>query len=139
MKDEEITMKITIYQINSERDTKRIKFVPLDRLKDVQNNEAVDSKLYDKIYENEMELKNLEDVYYTFNMKKPPNFKGHSLSVSDVVEISECENLDDGFYFCDRIGFKKINFDNEKCIQISFKSQSVNSMTSKPKVKEYSR
>ncbi len=48
MKDEEVTMKITIYQINSERDTKRVKFVPLDRLKDIQNNEAVDSKLYDK-------------------------------------------------------------------------------------------
>ena len=48
----------------------------------------------------------LEDIYYRFNIELPASFKGHSLSVSDVVEINE--NEVSRFYFVDSIGFKEI-------------------------------
>ncbi len=45
----------------------------------------------------------LEDVFYTFNMNRPDNFKGHSLSVSDIVAIKIKNKIQ--FYFTDSVGF----------------------------------
>ena len=45
----------------------------------------------------------LEDVFYTFNVNHPKNFKGHSLSVSDIVAIKIRNEIQ--FYFTDSIGF----------------------------------
>ncbi len=41
----------------------------------------------------------------------PDHYCGHSLSVSDVVEVSDCPYVKSGFYFCDSIGFKQVAFD----------------------------
>lgn len=48
----------------------------------------------------------LEKLYEKFNLRIPEDFRGHSLSVSDVVEL----NLDGEktFYFVDSIGFRKL-------------------------------
>ena len=55
-------------------------------------------------YEN---LRNmLEDLYYQFNMDRPEDFHGHSMSVSDVVAIHDDHAL--RFYFCDTIGFQEL-------------------------------
>ena len=54
----------------------------------------------------------LEEIYTKFNMYRPADFKGHSLSVSDVVVI------DKDPYFVDSIGFKKLNgFTPEQTIE----------------------
>ena len=45
----------------------------------------------------------LEDVFYTFNVNHPKNFKGHSLSVSDIVAIKINKTI--SFYFTDSVGF----------------------------------
>ena len=37
------------------------------------------------------------------NINHPINYKGHSLSVSDICEI------DNKYYFCDSFGWKEIN------------------------------
>ena len=51
----------------------------------------------------------LEKVYRVFNIDKPADFKGHSLSVSDVV------TLDGAAWYVDVYGFKKLeNFKEEK-------------------------
>ena len=44
----------------------------------------------------------LEDLFYAFNMDHPSDFRGHSLSVSDVVA------LDGELWYCDSFGWKKI-------------------------------
>ena len=38
-----------------------------------------------------------------FNIDYPADYKGRSLSVSDVVEIRESDTLNPGFYFVDSI------------------------------------
>lgn len=51
----------------------------------------------------------LEKVYRVFNIEMPADFKGHSLSVSDVVV------LDGAAYYVDVYGFKRIeNFKGDK-------------------------
>lgn len=48
------------------------------------------------------DIMTLEETFTTFNCYHPDDFKGHSLSVSDVV------TLDDRYYYVDSIGFTKI-------------------------------
>jgi hypothetical protein len=45
----------------------------------------------------------LENLFTIFNIKQPKDFRGHSMSVSDVV----C--LDGTYYYTDNVGFVKIN------------------------------
>ena len=48
----------------------------------------------------------LEELYLTFNLKRPADFRGHSLSVSDVVVLNHEGQA--GAFYVDRIGFKKL-------------------------------
>ena len=50
-----------------------------------------------------------EQLYALFNAdtKRPDNYKGHSLSMSDVVVI------DDKAYYCDNIGFVEIDWNRK--------------------------
>lgn len=80
-------MDITIYQINMGRDHNRIAFEGLDLLKLYQGSDKIDSRIYDRVFEGEVDCKDLEDVYRKFNLEHPEGYKGRSLSVSDVVEI----------------------------------------------------
>ena len=55
-------MKIRIYQINSDRDENRMMFLSHDRLERFQGSPEVDSKIYDKVYDKEVDCSNLEEV-----------------------------------------------------------------------------
>lgn len=62
---------------------------------------------YEEVYHGEKEGDNpfavLEDLFVEFNINHPIDFRGHSLSVSDVVE------LDGKHYYCDSCGWVEIN------------------------------
>lgn len=103
-------MKIAIYQINMSRDYSRIAFESLDLLKMYQSSDKIDSRIYDRVFEGEVDCKDLEDVYRKFNLDHPEGYKGRSLSVSDVVQVVD-EQGNSTFHFCDSIGFKEIDFD----------------------------
>lgn len=61
---------------------------------------------YDKVYSGEIEendiFEALERLFTIFNIMRPEDFKGHSLSVGDIVE------LDENFWYCDSFGWKQI-------------------------------
>lgn len=103
-------MDIKIYQINRTRDVDRIKFLGLDNLKDFRGIQDINSGIYDMVYQGSVEAGDLEDVYRIFNTECPWDFKGHSLSVSDVVEVVGGQGEAPGFYFCDCIGFQRVEF-----------------------------
>ena len=107
-------MEIRIYQINSDRDTDGYKFMGMDWVKKHWGEQGVDSEIYDKVYEGTIDSSSLEDVFCTFNFSRPVGFKGHSLSVSDVVEVIQSSETEPGFYFCDSIGFQKVEFDTSR-------------------------
>lgn len=48
----------------------------------------------------------LEDIFRIFNISKPENFKGHSLSVSDIVSIHDGEER---IFYCDICGWKELD------------------------------
>ncbi|HCA30191.1 MAG TPA: hypothetical protein DEP23_11805 [Ruminococcaceae bacterium] len=53
----------------------------------------------------------MEDIYTLFNTDHPPTHRGHSLSVSDIVEITDnSNNYLRGFFYCDSAGFENIGF-----------------------------
>lgn len=107
-------MKIRIYQINFGRDEKRVSSQGLDELKDFQGTTDINSSIYDCVFSGNVECKGLEDVFQKFNTDHPTGYTGRSLSVSDIVEVIESDDIKQGFYFCDRIGFKEVSFDSEK-------------------------
>lgn len=98
-------MNIKIYQINSDRDKNRVKFMGLKETVRFQNKAQINSDIYDRVFTGDVDCEDLEDVYRLFNTKGHPLHRGHSLSVSDIVVT------DEGAFFCDRYGFKKIDFD----------------------------
>ena len=49
----------------------------------------------------------LEELYLTFNLRRPEDFRGHSLSVSDVVVLNREGQT--GAFYVDRIGFKELS------------------------------
>ena len=104
-------MKINIYQIDTERDDKRVCFFGLEDIKKIQGNNAVNSSIYNKIFSGDVDCKSLEDVFSKFNTDHPEGYRGRSLSVSDVVEVVEDNEVEKGFYFCDSFGFKEVGFE----------------------------
>lgn len=74
--------------------------------------EDVKKSWYNKVYEGEIDSKGnitatLEDLFVIFNMSRPSDFRGHSLSVSDVVY------LDGKYYYCDSFEYKELtNFED---------------------------
>lgn len=107
--------EFSIYQINTDRDNNRICFLGLDSLERFQHSKEVDPALYDRTYDGKLDCSSLETIYKKFNIDHPADYKGRSLSVSDVVEIRESDTLNPGFYFVDSIGFKSISFDKSLC------------------------
>lgn len=53
------------------------------------------------------DLEICETLFTIFNFRKPEDFKGHSLSVSDVIELTR--NGRTKFYYCDTYGFTEIS------------------------------
>ena len=107
--------EFSIYQINTDRDNNRICFLGLDSLERFQHSKEVDPALYDRTYDGKLDCSTLETIYEKFNIDHPADYKGRSLSVSDVVEIRESDTLNPGFYFVDSIWFKSISFDKSLC------------------------
>lgn len=98
-------MKYKIYQINKDHSDylfRRYKY----------NGHNAKKSWYNEVYSGEIEPKGsvmatLEELFYIFNMRHPSDFRGHSLSVSDVVY------LDGKYYYCDSFEYKELtNFED---------------------------
>lgn len=100
-------MKIKIFQINQQRDKNNIKFMNLNYIREKVGYLTAD--IYDVAFSGEVDCQSLEDVYTVFNRDiRPEGFIGHSLSVSDVVQIIDGRDCEPGFYFCDSIGWSRL-------------------------------
>lgn len=104
-------MKVKIYQVNMERDENQVAFMGYDSLAKFQGSPDVDSRIYDKVFEGEVNCFTLEKLYQIFNTEHPAGYKGRSMSVSDVVETVDGNTGKSYFHFCDSFGFKDISFE----------------------------
>ena len=94
----------SIYQLKRGDETRDLRFEPYDRL--TATGHAVDPANYDLIYSAPLAPgTSLEDIFTRFNIDHPKDFKGHSLSVSDVVVLHQ--NGQDTAHYVDSIGFRQ--------------------------------
>ena len=95
----------SIYQIKGGDETRDFRFEPYDRLQAAGN--VVDRANYELVYSAPLAPEtSLEDIYTRFNIDHPKDFKGHSLSVSDVVVLHQ--NGQDAAHFVDSVGFRQV-------------------------------
>ncbi len=73
------------------------------------NNGIVPFELYEKVYEGKLGTGSLNEIDYIFNMKHPKDFKGHSLSVSDIIELEYKDGRKVTYYY-DRVGFALLSY-----------------------------
>lgn len=64
---------------------------------------------YQCVFDGPVDTNDLEALYTKFNIDHPPGYRGHSLSMSDVVELSD--ELSGTFHYVDRFGFKEVDFE----------------------------
>lgn len=95
----------SIYQIKGGDETRDFRFEPYDRLQAAGN--VVDRANYELVYSAPLAPEtSLEDIYTRFNIDHPKDFKGHSLSVSDVVVLHQ--DGQDAAHFVDSVGFREV-------------------------------
>jgi len=95
----------SIFQVKDGEELLSVRFEPLERLKATGN--TVDSKNYHHAYTGIMEAdETLSDLYEKFNIDHPEDFLGRSLSVSDVVVISQ--NGKSTAHYCDSFGWAEV-------------------------------
>ena len=95
----------SIYQLKRGDETRDFRFEPYDRL--AATGRTADRANYDLIYTAELTPgTSLEDIYTRFNIDHPKDFKGRSLSVSDVVVLHQ--NGQDTAHYVDSSGYRQV-------------------------------
>ena len=90
---------------------------------------------YEKVYEGEVEVPEGKDsetvcdhIYMKFQGAKPEGYTGHSISMSDVIEI------DGKFYYCDEYSWEEVTFPTDeahegKMFYVTYKDKFDNEFT----------
>lgn len=95
----------SIYQLKGGDQTLDYRFEPLDAIH--RNGLSVKPENYELVYTAPLRSgDNLESIYTRFNIDRPADFHGHSLSVSDIVVLHE--DGKDTAHYCDRFGFAQV-------------------------------
>lgn len=100
-------MKVKLFQIAPEKDRNNLMFMNYEF---TMEHGGIRESTYELVFDGELDVKRLENIWYIFNREHPKGYRGRSMSVSDVVWA---EGL--GTFFCDSIGFKPIKFNQKKC------------------------
>ena len=95
----------SIYQLKGGDETRDYRFEPLERLRELGLSVQKDN--YDLVYSAPLaDGETLEDLFVRFNVERPEDFTGHSLSVSDVIVLHHGELQ--SAHYCDSFGFTEV-------------------------------
>ena len=95
----------SIYQLKRGDETRDLRFEPYDRLQAAGL--TIDRVNYELVYTAPLTKDmTLGDIWERFNIDHPADFKGHSLSVSDIVVLHQ--NDEDTAHYVDSIGFQQV-------------------------------
>ena len=94
-----------IYQLKDIEEARDIHFMGMDYLE--SKGVVVKKENYDLLYTAPLEEgTSLEDIYTRFNIDRPADFRGHSLSVSDVVVLHQ--NGENTTHYVDSFGYREV-------------------------------
>lgn len=105
-------MKIHLYQIVLELDEQCLAFREMSYFRSVYR-EQFPSELYEMVFCGDVNISTPEEAFEMFNIAHPTDYRGRSMSMSDVLEIVYSSEESE-FFFCDSVGFKQIQFEQEK-------------------------
>lgn len=109
LKDKKSLKNVRIWQLKADSDFD-LRFRAYDEVVKASGEPSMVN--YEAVYDGELETNDLESIYAKFNLDHPNGFTGHSLSISDVVEIYDERGSD--FYYVNTIGFQKIEFADQQ-------------------------
>ena len=99
-----------ILQLNHTEEAKKMSFMSYDFIESQGNNPEIN--FYELMYAGPLyttaDNANVicENLYMKFNIDRPEDFRGHSLSVSDVIALKRQGEVN--YYFVDSFGFKEL-------------------------------
>ena len=94
-----------IYQINSRQEERGYQFLGLEAAKELGF--TIHGKDYQMVYSERLRATTtLDNLYERFNIERPNDFTGHSMSVSDVIIMNRGGNLK--AYYVDSFGFEEL-------------------------------
>lgn len=103
---------VRIWQLNPDVDI-HMKFIPYEEM--VRQFGEPSPETYRIAYDGQLDTNDLEAIYARCNVNHPPGYNGHSLSMSDVVELYDEQGSE--YHYCDRFGFQKISFEEPEQTQ----------------------
>ena len=98
-----------IYQLRDNDDTARLRYMNSEYLE--KKGLSVQKENYAAVYAGDLDRRGdtqdkLNELYETFNIRRPEDFRGHSLSVSDIVALKQ--NGVVSCHYVDSWGFKEL-------------------------------
>lgn len=111
-------MRVRIFQLADDPSIHGLFFRSYHSLE--ARDEEVKAENYELRYDCERpDSDNLETIYAEFNINRPADFTGHSLSMSDVVVVTRGDTTK--CYYVDTVGFKEVpEFKVEKARLVAF-------------------
>ena len=93
-----------IYQLKQNEATREYRFESLAHLQ--EKGLAVEKTNYDLVYQGILKSESLDDIFERFNIDHPDDFRGHSLSISDIVVFRR--EGETKAHYVDRFGFEEV-------------------------------
>lgn len=128
-----------IWQLKDTPENREIRFMPSRYL--AEHDRTVDLENYEKKYTAPLgPTDTLDEIYVRFNIQRPADFYGHSLSVSDLIIVRK--NREDLAYYVDRVGFLDVTDmvlpepEKKPSIRQRLKAAKEQNAPKNPKVKE---
>ena len=100
--------KYEVWQINDTNGRSPYKFMGYSFLEKYKFSPS--RRDYIKVYEADLGEMDLEDIFVLLNTTRPEGFKGHSLSVSDIVVLKATDTGKESAFYVDSFGFKNLSF-----------------------------
>ena len=76
---------------------------------------------YEQVFDGDLGTNDLEKIYAICRDNPPHGYQGYRMALSDVVELYDASGSE--FYYCDRVGFRPIQFEQEQeqteCIEMT--------------------
>ena len=106
---ESSTDSYAVLQLKRIDETEQFRFMPYWHIQKLEEQPTIDH--YEVVYNGPIEqsagaAEQLEGLYTKFNIDHPEDFRGHSMSVSDIVALKVVGEV--SFHYVDSVGFQKL-------------------------------
>lgn len=94
-----------VWQLKPEVDV-QMKFISYESL--LKKFDSPDLENYQVVFDGAVETNDLEKLYAKFNTAQPNGYTGHSLSISDILELYD--ESGSSYHYVNPIGFQEVKF-----------------------------